>query len=383
MLMPNLAGIDFLRNQNIESLLETRPLFSEDDRVAKAIGFLRATNSHEIFASREKRIVGVTTRDLLSVSDPLGTKLGSLLYGLPEVTTKSMMSEAARLMFDYRLWALPAARNGGSLQVVTSESIMKAMADCLDFTCMASTLMNPGPGTVEADETVLKARSLMVRRNLDHLVVLNEGRVDGVLTSSDILFDLLPEEKSPTRGNAEVRFDYPVSKLARQPEVEVKPSEAAREVVAAMLKQRSSYAIVKLWDELQGVITYREAMRPLLETRSKETPFYIVGTPGEPFEAEAAKMKLEHLGRSLTKAIPSIREIRAVVKSRESRSGRRRYEVSFDIYAPALLHAYVEEGYDLSEIFDKVGPRLKRILSEKQSKVTRTGGETPRKRFRV
>lgn len=374
-----MTGIELLRNQAIESLLETRPIFAEDDRVARVIGYLRETQTHEVFVPRERRIAGLTTRDLFSASDPLNMKLAGLVYSLPEVAVGGTLAEAARLMFDYRLWALPGTRKNGNIQVITTRSVMKAMSGCPDLLGKASDLMAPNPGIVEYDDTVLKAKSLMTRRSLDHLVVMKARQLHGVLTSSDILFNLLPEERVPARGNAEVRFDYPVSRITRPPLLEVEPSMVGRDVVAAMLRQQSSYAIVKLWDEVQGIITYREAMRPLLANRGPKTPFYIVGVPDEPFEAEAAKMKLEHLGNMLTKAVPSIKEIRAVVKSRESGTGRRRYEVGFDVYAPALLHAYVEEGYDLSEIFDRVGPRLKRILSAKQSRVTRSAGDTLRK----
>jgi len=374
-----LAGIESLRSQPIGLLLEARTTFAEDDRVAKVIGYMRETGEHEIFVRRERRVAGLTARDLLAVSDPRNTKLGGLLYGLPEVGTSDTMAEAARLMMDYKLWAVPEFRLKDDLRVVTADSALKAMSDCPDLPGRASEVMTPNPGFVEFDDTVLKARSLMIKRNLDHLLVMKAGRLQGVLTSADVLLNLLPEERVPARANAEARFDYPVSRIVRPPILEVEPSEKCRDVFSAMLGKESSYAVVRLWDEVQGIITYSDAMRPLLSTRRKPVPFYIVGAPLEPFEAEAAKMKLERLGNALVKAIPSIREIRAVVKSRESGAGRRRYEVSFDVYGPGLLQAYVEEGYDLSEIFDRVGPRLKRILSAKQSKVTRSAGDTLRK----
>jgi len=374
-----LTGIDILRNQPIEQYLEAWPTFTGADRVAKAIGFLRENRAHEVFVPRERRMAGLTTRDLLAVSDPLGTKLDGLLYGIPTVGGQDTVGTAARIMSDYRLWALPGPPKDSGTSVVSERSILEAMGGCPDLPGRASDLMVPGPGLVASDDTVLKAKSLMTRRNLDHLVVMKSGRIQGVLTSTDILLNLLPEERAPERANAEARFDYPVSRIANPPSVEVEPSASSKDVVSAMIRQRSSYALVSLWEELQGIITYREVLRPLLVSAGRKTPFYIVGTPGEPFEAEAAKMKLDHLGTMLTKAIPSIKEIRAVVKSKETGSGRRRYEVSFDVYAPFLLHSYVEEGYDLSEIFDRVGPRLKRILSAKQSRVTRSGGDTLRK----
>jgi CBS domain-containing protein len=206
------------------------------------------------------------------------------------------------------------------------------------------------------------------------------GKLNAMLTSSDILFNLLPEERVPSRGNPEARFHYPVEKIAKEPVIEAEPSATVSDVISLMLQKRSSYVVVRLWDEVQGIITLRDVMRTLLPQREKNSLFYIVGLPADPFEAESAKMKLDRIGRKLARALPSIREIRAVVKHRDVGSGRRRYEVSFDVYVSGGMHTFVEGGYDLAEIFDRVDPRLKRMISAKQSKVTRNAGESLRKR---
>jgi hypothetical protein len=90
-------------------------------------------------------------------------------------------------------------------------------------------------------------------------------------------------------------------------------------------------------------------------------------------------MKMDRLGASLTKTFPFIEEIRAVIKSKENRGPKRRYEVTVSVYTPRVMHSYVAQGYDLSEVFDEISPMLKRLLSSKQSKVTRMHGESIRK----
>jgi hypothetical protein len=209
---------------------------------------------------------------------------------------------------------------------------------------------------------------------------MKDNKLHAMLTSSDILFNLLPEARLPSRGNPEARFDYPVEKIATEPVIEVEPSDTISNVISLMLQKSSSYVVVSLWDEVQGIITPRDIMRPLLPQRERNSLFYIVGLPADPFEAESAKMKLERIGNKLAKALPSIREIRAVVKHSDVGSGRRRYEVSFEVYMSGGMHTFVEEGYDLAEIFDRVDPKLKRMISSKQSKVTRNAGESLRKR---
>ena len=108
-------------------------------------------------------------------------------------------------------------------------------------------------------------------------------------------------------------------------------------------------------------------------------PFYIVGLPEEPIEAGEAKMKFEKLSAELCKVFPFIEEIRAVVKSKKPGRTHARYEVSVEVYTPRDVHAFTETGYSLSAVFDSLGPRMKRLLSSKGSRVTSSRGSTMRR----
>jgi len=108
-------------------------------------------------------------------------------------------------------------------------------------------------------------------------------------------------------------------------------------------------------------------------------PFYIVGLPEEPIESTEARAKFERLSAELCKVSPFITEIRAVVKSKKPGKSHARYEVSVEVYTPRDRHSFTETGYNIAKVFDAMGPRMKRLLSSRQSKVTATHGETRRK----
>jgi dihydropteroate synthase len=112
---------------------------------------------------------------------------------------------------------------------------------------------------------------------------------------------------------------------------------------------------------------------------SKTPPYYIVGLPDEPVEATEARAKFERLSEELCRVYPFIEEIRAVVKSKNSAKVNSRYEVSVEVYTPRDRHSFTESGYNIARVFDIMGPKMKRLLSSKQSRVTSTHGMTPRK----
>lgn len=111
----------------------------------------------------------------------------------------------------------------------------------------------------------------------------------------------------------------------------------------------------------------------------KKLPYYIVGLPEEPVEAAEAKAKFERTCSELCKVFPYIEEMRAVVKSKKPGKDHARYEVSVEVYTPKERHAFEESGYNLAAVFDSVGPKIKRLLSSRQSRVTSTHGSTLRK----
>jgi hypothetical protein len=117
-----------------------------------------------------------------------------------------------------------------------------------------------------------------------------------------------------------------------------------------------------------------------MRSEATRPPFYIVGLPDEPVEASEAQAKFERLSAELCKVFPFIVEIRAVVKAKKPGKTHARYEVSVEIYTPRDRHAFTETGYNIARVFDAMGPRMKRLLSSKQSKVTATHGESRRKR---
>jgi len=117
-----------------------------------------------------------------------------------------------------------------------------------------------------------------------------------------------------------------------------------------------------------------------LTSEPTKTPFYIVGLPTEPIEADEARMKFERLSAELCRVYPFIEEIRAVVKSKKPGKTHARYEVSVEVYTPKERHAFAGTGYNLAAVFDSMGPKMKRLLSSKQSRVTSARGVSPRKR---
>lgn len=375
-------SIETIRRVHVSEMLEDRPLFSENDRISAAIGSLREKDEYEVFVRTGQRISLATVRDLLRVSNPSTTRLGSVAYLAPQLAQEDDLAKAARLMFEYRLRAIPSYIDGNNVRVVAARSLLDRIARAEHMRFRASDVMTPDPVMIDANDAASKGRGVMLRRSFDHLPVIKDDKPYGVLTSSQLLFSLLPEERAPSGFQGpenRVRFNFPVSRLCAESIVETRPESGMRDVIETVRKSKSTYVLVIFGGRVSGIITLRDLVNLLVTKEKRGSPFYIVGLPNEPFEAERAKAKFERLVTYLTKAIPSIEEVRAVIKSKDTKSVKKRFEVSINIYTPNQLWAYTEWGYDIAGVFDALGPKIKRLLGSKQSRVTKRHGDTLRK----
>jgi CBS domain-containing protein len=370
-----LNDINWFQLQSIRGIVEERQLLPEDERVSKAIGHIRESGDYEVFIAQGHRYLSMTTRDLMYASDPDNTRLDTLAYQVPEVPKDGTIVEAARLMYDNRLRALPCTVGPVAFTAATAWGILRLLNGSVNMPMQASEIMSRNPVVVDAGDTVSKARNVMTRRSFDHLPVTNGAKLSGILTSSDILFHLMGEERAPSKGDSEVRFDYPVARIAQESFFEVEPTATVSKVLDLMVEKKSTAVLVRQGDVLQGIITLRDIMKPIVGPREKKLRYYIVGLPKEPFEAEAAKGKFERLSTSLARAFPYIEEIRAVIDTKKISDQKARYEVNVDIYMPKERFAFSEGGYDLEVVFESLGVKIKKLISSKRSKTARGRGE--------
>jgi CBS domain-containing protein len=78
--------------------------------------------------------------------------------------------------------------------------------------------MTGDPIVIDSHKTVTAAKSIMKRRRIDHIPVVDNGRLVGIITSSDIMNVMSPPErigkKSVGIDNTEDTFSIEVSGLA-------------------------------------------------------------------------------------------------------------------------------------------------------------------------
>jgi len=367
--------LNVIRSIPVRDLMDPPIMISKDVALSKIISTLDETNSYDVFIELSGKIGALTIRDIIGIKDITTTRPSLVGKIIPELNRDSVISEAARIMSHYRMRTLPVVHNGKIEGQVSARRIVELISKHLaesKLRIVASNIMTSDPIVIDCHKTVSAARSIMKRRRIDHLPVVDNGRLVGIITSSDIMKVMLPSErigkKSVGIDNAEDRFSIEVSGLANDDVITANVDESLQVVCDRMINAGSTYCIIRVWDEIQGIITYRDIVALLGEKMEEDIPMFIVGLPDEPFDAELAKSKFTNITRFLRKIHPDIEEARCHIKLRSVQGARKRYEIDVHILSSHGNISYTNIGWDLAKLFDEMTDALKKKVSHKHKK---------------
>ena len=370
--------MESIKQLTVSNLISAPLVISEAAPISKVVGVLKNEDAYEIFTEDRGRVGMVMVRDILKSWNVDTEKVESLVSLAPRLSSGARVSEAARLMMQDRVRALPVVEGGKLTGSILAKSIIQAIPSSIVDKYRAQDIMTPNPAGLEVDDEVSKARTLMLRRKIDHLPIVDGQKLKGVLTSSQIVFDLYQQIEGVGGlktgvSNTLRRLDVPIKGFMDAGPLTSSPSDKIASVLERMLNAKATYSIITQFDEVQGIVTYRDFMKLVAEEIVKaDIPVYIVGLPDDPFESEQTKTKFTRSIETLRKTMPRIQEARAVIQSREGpERERRRYEVSVTLVTPRRNYSYSLTGFELANMFDEVQRHFKTITADRPKRIHR------------
>ena len=364
-----------VRSIPVGELIEPPVIVSPDDPLSKIIGTLIETNSYDVFLELSGRIAALNIRDIIGEKDIKTARPSLLGKIIPELRRESVVGDAARIMSHYRLRTLPIVQNGNIQGQVSAKRIVDLINKQLaenKVRVNASNIMTGDPIVIDSGKTVSAAKSLMKRRRIDHLPVVDKGRLVGIITSSDIMKLMSPSErigkKSIGISDAEDRLSIKISGLANDDVITASIGDSLMSVCDKMTRAGSTYCIINMSDEIQGIITYRDIVAMLGEQLAEDIPMFIVGLPDEPFDAALAKSKFANITKFMRKIHPDIEQARCHIKLRKVSGSRKRYEIDVHIRSTHGNISYTNVGWDLAKLFDEMNQALKKRVANKNKK---------------
>jgi CBS domain-containing protein len=362
-----------LRSTPVYDFSEPKVIADANSSLSQIIGILIDRNTNDVFIPLSGKVAAITIRDILGIRNITSTKPSMLGKIIPTLSSESTAAEAVRLMSLYRLRALPIMEKNDILGQISAKRIVQEIRDALLVThtrkTSTSDVMTRNPIVINRTDKIASAKQIMKRRRIDHLPVLQDNRLVGMVTSKDIIQVMLPTErigrKSLGVDGTQNRLGLDIRGIADKSVLTLNTDDTLRSVADVMVSQNSTYCLIMAFDEVQGIITYRDIIALLGQKVEEEIPIFLIGLPDDPLDAELAKSKFADIVKLLKKIYPDIEEARCRLKIREIQGARKRYEVDANIISTHRIDTYVNVGWDLAKMFDQMSDSLKKRISHK------------------
>ena len=112
------------------------------------------------------------------------------------VGSDEKLADAARKMADRGVGAVVVLQEGRLTGILTERDVLKAVADGVTQNATVGERMTRHPETVESDESTDQAAALMIHGGFRHLPVVDGGEIKGILSIRDLMRVAL-EDRAP------------------------------------------------------------------------------------------------------------------------------------------------------------------------------------------
>ena len=346
-------------------------VFSPEDQASRVLGYLKDTGRYEAAASGGERAGIITVRDILGLDHPERTKVEHIWEQVGTVDAGSTVINVAETLIEKGVRALPVVERGEVVGIISQVDLLDALAEVNELKSVAAKdVMRSPVVTLNLEDGVAQARSLMLDRGISHVPVLGDGKLRGVITA-EIIVNTFTAPASKTKTGE--RVGEKVSRLSGQVSgvMDRQPLKAGSDAnVLSVAREmtrlsKSACIIVDEEDRVLGIITPRELLQLVRDLRVEdELPVYIVGITGEDFfERAVAEEKLRRIVVKSMRMQPGITEVRVTVKKQRTQGERPRYSLTARVLGPEVSLNAENDGWGLMEAFDGLVSALDKVLS--------------------
>jgi len=134
-------------------------------------------------------------------------------------------------------------------------------------------LMTPNPITVGPDTGVFEARQLMLKERIRHLLVVEDGRLVGIVTDRDIRLNLPSQATSLSVWEMNYLLArLTVGKVMSTAVITVGPDRDAADAARLMLGHKIGAVPVVDWGRVIGILTESDIVQAFVDLAAAPAP---------------------------------------------------------------------------------------------------------------
>ncbi len=360
-----------LRNTEVHRLSSPAVIFDQESTISDAITLLIQNKTYDAFSIHNGKTFLINHRMLLDGKDILHMKIKSLSSSVPAVHANDTIEDAAKVMNDYRIRAVPIISEEKIIGQITSNDILKEISK-RDIRWISSNwAFTSNPIVTERDCTLSHARKLMIKNKIDHIPILKNKKVLQVLTSSHIIQCMIPNEGIGRQSIVDKitrALEQKIGNIGTNRVFHASPETPLNHIIDRMLHTNTTFALISDKDRLCGIITHRDIIDLLNMNLDSKIPISIVGLQKKSNDGILI-YKIKKTLSLAEKMFGKIHRASYVIKL-QNKSGRRQlFTVIARIFFSKKEFRFQQEEWDLSIAIESLN---KKIINNIQTKVPRS-----------
>jgi len=377
-----------LHEVSAKEVMNTEPKSVEKtDSLGSIRDFMESENVRAVPVTHNDEYIGVISyRELIRHAQygSNGAKVDKVIHNAPEFEASDSLIDLASLRIDSGRKLLVNVQGGELEAVVGDREFMNVSSRIKEFENYSTrNLASNEIIKVFEEDPVDKARNLMLDKNISRLPVLDsEGRLTGILRSTDLLKMLVPKE-SPNPGGTSGRSlkdtqiaggeekesmsDIPVDQVMDESPLEIEGFGDTKTAVDAMIKANETDIIVVDSDYPKAILTVKDLVDYIEERAPKD--MVLVNLVGLEVDEEKAAVhnKIEkQLRGSLGRKLERPEELSMHVKKHDKDGKKHRYELITKLYSEYGLVTTNVEEWDLMNAVDAALDELNTVIRKKK-----------------
>jgi CBS-domain-containing membrane protein len=365
-------------NMSVRTFMEEPKLIANPmDRIADIIGKMRETNYWSVPVVQGGKLVGVVDyKTLMAKRFGPDTKVLTVMVPTPKLESTADEARVIAAFFNTRARAIPVVDERNRLVgIVTREAVLKHYLDRGEIPSRpVREFMNSPVLTVNAQDSVARARYLMRSYNVSRLPVMDKESLAGIVTMRDLALRLLFSYKGKKRASImteeEKLMAMPVSEIMTYPVITAKGSDPLDEAASRMLSRKVSGLPVLEGDRVAGMISGIDVIVKVLAKKFElSSPISAKLARGITGDQRALMDGLLERYMAKFERMVEVIDFKVSVKEEASSEGKPLYKVNLRLVTKIGDFAATESDYDPVTATRKAAEDLEERLLRKLKKI--------------
>ncbi|MCH1772056.1 MULTISPECIES: CBS domain-containing protein [Metallosphaera] len=312
---------------------------NSNDKLRDVLNKMKEANQWVVPVVNNKKLVGILSfKELIRRRVNLETRIINVASPVISLSKNDDFNKVIVKFYTTKARAIPVTDDSRNLLgIITREQVLSYLLNSGQLeTGRAREFMSSPPVTLSPEDSVAKARWIMVRDNISRIPIVQDKKLVGIVTTRDIvnaLYTPLSERKRASILSEEERvMASPLKEIMVSPVITVSGVDPLKEVAQKLLKNKISGAPVMEGDFLSGVISGIDIIKSLESKFQLSMPIEAKLTSGLRNKELKAQLDgvLERYLSKLEKFV-DINNFRVSFKEEASSQGRPLYKVSVNI----------------------------------------------------